>query len=300
MKAVNRPEQFVGPAVLNNMSTKVNFQKDYSIGGDLTVRRMGYGAMRITGQGIWGPPKDRAEAIRVLRRAAELGVNFIDTADSYGPSISEELIAEALHPYPAGLVIATKGGLLRGGPNEWHPDGSPKHLKDALKGSLDRLMLDRIDIYQLHRIDPKVDFEDTLEFLQDVQEEGLIRHIGLSEVSVEEIQKAEQYIEVVSVQNKYSHDFRKWEPVLDYCRETNKAFIPWYPLNAGNLESMAVIGKVASQLGASAHQVALSWLLHHSPNILLIPGTSSVKHLEENIAAEKLALTEEMLDMLEG
>jgi pyridoxine 4-dehydrogenase len=300
MKAVNRPEQFVGPAVLNNMSTKVNFQKDYSIGGDLTVRRMGYGAMRITGQGIWGPPKDRAEAIRVLRRAAELGVNFIDTADSYGPSISEELIAEALHPYPAGLVIATKGGLLRGGPNEWHPDGSPKHLKDALKGSLDRLMLDRIDLYQLHRIDPKVDFEDTLEFLQDVQEEGLIRHIGLSEVSVEEIQKAEQYIEVVSVQNKYSHDFRKWEPVLDYCRETNKAFIPWYPLNAGNLESMAVIGKVASQLGASAHQVALSWLLHHSPNILLIPGTSSVKHLEENIAAEKLALTEEMLDMLEG
>jgi pyridoxine 4-dehydrogenase len=205
------------------MSTKVNIQKNYTIGGDLTVRRMGYGAMRITGQGIWGPPKDRAEAIRVLRRAVELGVNFIDTADSYGPSISEELIAEALHPYPAGLVIATKGGLLRGGPDQWHPDGSPKHLKDALKGSLDRLKLDRIDLYQLHRIDPKVDFEDTLEFLQDVQEEGLIRHIGLSEVSVEEIQKAEQYIDVVSVQNKYSHDYRKWEPVLDYCRETEKA-----------------------------------------------------------------------------
>jgi pyridoxine 4-dehydrogenase len=282
------------------MSTKVNFQKNFSIGGDLTVHRMGYGAMRITGQGIWGPPKDRAEAIRVLRRAVELGLNFIDTADSYGPSISEELIAEALHPYPAGLVIATKGGLLRGGPNEWHPDGSPRHLKDALKGSLDRLQLDRIDLYQLHRIDPKVDFEDTLEFLQDVQEEGLIRHIGLSEVSVEEIQKAEKYIEVVSVQNKYSHDYRKWEPVLDYCRETDKAFIPWCPLNAGNVESMAVIGKVAHQLGASAHQVALSWLLHHSPNILLIPGTSSVKHLEENIAAGKLALTEEMLDMLGG
>jgi pyridoxine 4-dehydrogenase len=282
------------------MSTKVNFQKNYTIGGDLTVRRMGYGAMRITGPGIWGPPKDRAEAIRVLRRAVELGVNFIDTADSYGPSISEELIAEALYPYPAGLVIATKGGLLRGGPDQWHPDGSPKHLKDALKGSLDRLKLDRIDLYQLHRIDPKVPFEDSLEFLQDVQEEGLIRHIGLSEVSVEEIEKAEKYVEVVSVQNKYSHDYRKWESVLNYCRETDKAFIPWFPLNAGNVESMAVIGKVAEKLGASAHQVALSWLLHHSPNILLIPGTSSVKHLEENIAAEKLALTEEMLDQLEG
>jgi pyridoxine 4-dehydrogenase len=283
-----------------NMSTKVNFQRNYTIGGDLTVRRMGYGAMRITGQGIWGPPKDRAEAVRVLRRAVELGVNFIDTADSYGPSISEELIAEALYPYPAGLVIATKGGLLRGGPDQWHPDASPGHLKDALKGSLDRLKLDRIDLYQLHRIDPKVPFEDTLEFLQDVQEEGLIKHIGLSEVSVEEIGKAEEYVEVVSVQNKYSHDYRKWEPVLNYCRETDKAFIPWYPLNAGNVQSMAVIGKVADKLGATPHQVALSWLLHHSPNILLIPGTSSVKHLEENLGAEKLPLTDEMLDQLES
>jgi pyridoxine 4-dehydrogenase len=282
------------------MSTKVNFQKNFTIGGDLTVRRMGFGAMRITGHGIWGPPKDRQEAIRVLRRAVELGVNFIDTADSYGPSISEELIAEALYPYPAGLVIATKGGLLRSGPDQWHPDSSPRHLKDALKGSLDRLKLDRIDLYQLHRIDPKTPFEDSLEFLQDVQEEGLIRHIGLSEVSVKEIEKAEQYVEVVSVQNKYSHDYRKWEPVLDYCRETDKAFIPWFPLNAGNVDSMTVIGKVADKLGASVHQVALSWLLHHSPNILLIPGTSSVKHLEENVAAEKLALTDEMLDMLES
>jgi pyridoxine 4-dehydrogenase len=282
------------------MSTKVNFQKNYAIGGDLTVRRMGYGAMRITGKGIWGPPGNRGEAIRVLRRAVELGVNFIDTADSYGPSISEELIAEALYPYPAGLVIATKGGLLRGGPDQWHPDASPGHLKDALKGSLDRLKLDRIDLYQLHRIDPKVPFGDTLEFLQDVQEEGLIRHIGLSEVSVEEIEKAEEYVEVVSVQNKYSHDYRKWEPVLNYCRETDKAFIPWFPLNAGNVDSMTVIGKVADRLGATPHQVALSWLLHHSPNILLIPGTGNIKHLEENIAAEKLPLTEEMLDQLEG
>jgi pyridoxine 4-dehydrogenase len=282
------------------MSTQVNFQKDFTIGADLTVRRMGYGAMRITGPGIWGPPADRKEAIRVLRRAVELGVNFIDTADSYGPSISEELIAEALYPYPPGLVIATKGGLLRSGPDQWHPDSSPKHLKDALKGSLDRLKLDRIDLYQLHRIDPKVPLEDSLEFLQDVQEEGLVKYIGLSEVSVKEIEKAEQYVEVVSVQNKYSHDYRKWETVLDYCRETEKAFIPWFPLNAGNVESMTVIGKVADQVGASAHQVALSWLLYHSPNILLIPGTGNIKHLEENIAAEKLALTEEMLDMLEG
>ena len=282
------------------MSTKVNFQRHFTIGGDLAVHRMGYGAMRITGQGIWGPPSDRQQAIRVLRRAVELGVNFIDTADSYGPSISEELIAEALYPYPAGLVVATKGGLLRSGPDQWHPDASPKHLKDALKGSLDRLKLDRIDLYQLHRVDPKVPFEETLEFLQGVQEEGLVRHIGLSEVSVKEIETAEQYVEVVSVQNKYSHDYRKWEPVLNYCKETQKAFIPWYPLNAGNVESMKAIKGVAARLGASPHQVALAWLLHHSPNILLIPGTGSVQHLEENIAAGKIELTDEMLDALEG
>jgi aryl-alcohol dehydrogenase-like predicted oxidoreductase len=282
------------------MSTKVNFQSNFTIGGDMTVRRMGYGAMRITGPGIWGPPKDRAEAIKVLQRAVELGVNFIDTADSYGPSISEELIAEALYPYPAGLVIATKGGLVRGGPDQWTPDASPKHLKEALEGSLARLKLDRIDLYQLHRIDPKVPFEETLDFLQGVQEEGLVRHIGLSEVTVDEIKKAEQYVDVVSVQNKYSHDYRKWEDVLAYCRETDKAFIPWFPLNAGNLDSMAVITAVAEKAGATPHQVALSWLLHHSPNILLIPGTGSVNHLEENIAAEKVKLTEDMLDQLEG
>ena len=283
-----------------NMSTKVNFQKNFTIGGELTVHRMGYGAMRITGHGIWGPPKDRAEAIRVLQKAVELGVNFIDTADSYGPSISEELIAEALYPYPAGLVIATKGGLVRGGPDQWTPDASPKHLKEALEGSLARLKLDSIDLYQLHRIDPKVPFEETLDFLQGIQEEGLVKHIGLSEVSVEEIEKAERYIEVVSVQNKYSHDYRRWESVLEYCQATDKAFIPWFPLNAGNVESMAVIGTVAKELGATPHQVALSWLLHHSPNILLIPGTSSVDHLEENIASEKLELTDEQLEKLEG
>jgi pyridoxine 4-dehydrogenase len=282
------------------MSTQVSFKKDFTIGEDLTVRRMGYGAMRITGEGIWGPPKDRAEAIRVLKRAVELGVNFIDTADSYGPNISEELIAEALHPYPKGLVIATKGGLTRTGPNQWPVNASPDHLKEALEGSLARLNLDSIDLYQLHRIDPGVPFEKTLEFLQGVQEEGLVRHIGLSEVSVADIKKAEEYIDVVSVQNMYSVDNRKWESVLEYCEETGKAFIPWYPLNAGNVAQMQKLEKVAKQVGATAHQVALSWLLHHSPNILLIPGTSSVRHLEENIKAEAIALTEEQLAELEG
>ena len=281
------------------MSTKVNFQKNFTIGGELTVRRMGYGAMRITGQGIWGPPKDHAEAIRVLQRAVELGVNFIDTADSYGPHISEELIAEALYPYPAGLVIATKGGFLRTGPNQWKINSHPDHLKEALEGSLGRLKLDRIDVYQLHRIDPNTPFEETLEFLQGVQEEGLVKHIGLSEVSVADIKKAEEYVDIVSVQNKYSHDYRKWEDVLEYCEQTGKAFIPWNPLNAGNLKDMTKIEKVAAQTGVTPHQLALAWLLYHSPNVLLIPGTSSVKHLEENLKAEQVALTEEQLEELE-
>ena len=282
------------------MSTKVSFQKNFTIGGDLTVRRMGFGAMRITGQGIWGPPKDKAEAIRVLQRAVELGVNFIDTADSYGPNVSEELIAEALYPYPAGLVIATKGGFLRTGPNQWTINSHPDHLKSALEGSLNRLQLDSIDLYQLHRIDPHVPFEKTLEFLQGAQEEGLIKHIGLSEVSVADIQKAEEYVEVVSVQNKYSHDYRKWEEVLEHCEVTGKAFIPWNPMNAGNTGTMTKIEKVADQLKVTPHQLALSWLLYHSPNNLLIPGTSSVKHLEENLEAEKIQLTDELLEELEG
>lgn len=280
------------------MSTKISFRKDFTLGGDLTVRRMGYGAMRITGQGIWGPPKNHDEAIRVLRRAVELGVNFIDTADSYGPYVSEELIAEALHPYPQGLVIATKGGFLRTGPNQWHVNSHPDHLKEALEGSLARLNVDRIDLYQLHRVDSTIPYEDTLEFLQGVQEEGLVKHIGLSEVGVEEIKKAEEYFEVVSVQNKYSQDFRKWESVLEYCEKTGKAFIPWNPMNAGNVENMATIEKIAKKLGVTPHQLALAWLLYHSPNNLLIPGTSSVKHLEENMEAEKIELTEELLDQL--
>jgi pyridoxine 4-dehydrogenase len=280
------------------MSTKLSLQKEFTLGGEVTVRRMGYGAMRITGQGIWGPPKDHDAAIRVLRRAVELGVNFIDTADSYGPNVSEELIEEALHPYPKGLVIATKGGFLRSGPNQWHVNSRPDHLKEALEGSLARLNVDRIDVYQLHRIDPTIPFEQTLEFLQGVQEEGLIKYVGLSEVSVAEIKKAEEYVEVVSVQNKYSQDYRKWESVLTYCEETGKAFIPWNPINAGNLSSMSAVDRVAKKIGATPHQVALAWLLYHSPNNLLIPGTSSVKHLEENMEAETIELTEELLHEL--
>jgi aryl-alcohol dehydrogenase-like predicted oxidoreductase len=280
------------------MPTRVGFRKEFTLGDDLTVNRMGFGAMRITGQSIWGPPKDQDEAIRVLRRAVELGVNFIDTADSYGPYVSEELIAEALYPYPKGLVIATKGGFLRSGPNQWHINSHPDHLKEALEGSLARLRLDRIDIYQLHRIDPTVPFEETLSFLQGVQEEGLVKHIGLSEVGVEDIKKAEEYVEVVSVQNKYSQDFRKWEPVLEYCEQTGKAFIPWNPLNAGNLQNMQTIEGVANRLGVTAHQLALAWLLYHSPNNLLIPGTSSVRHLEENMEAGKIELNDELLEEL--
>ena len=280
------------------MPTKISFRKDFTLGGELTVRRMGFGAMRITGQGIWGPPKDKAEAIRVLRRAVELGVNFIDTADSYGPEVSEELIAEALYPYPAGLVIATKGGFLRTGPNQWQVNAHPDHLKKALEGSLARLKVDSIDLYQLHRIDPTVPFQKTLEFLQGVQEEGLVKHIGLSEVNVKEIEKAEEYIDVVSVQNKYSQDFRKWESVLEYCQQTDKAFIPWNPMNAGDTSNMQTLERIAAQLGVTPHQLALAWLLYHSPNNLLIPGTSSVKHLEENLQAEKIELTEEVLEQL--
>lgn len=265
----------------------------YTIGGDLTVHRMGYGAMRITGDGIWGPPKDRKEAIKVLKRAVELGVDFIDTADSYGPHVSEELIAEALHPYPKGLVIATKGGLLRTGPNQWPVDCSPKHLEEALHGSLKRLKVDRIDLYQLHRVDPKVPFEESLAFLKKAQEKGLIRHIGLSEVSVDEIKTARRHVNIASVQNKYSIDYRHWEPVLDYTEKEGIAFIPWYPLGGGHVE------KTLGAFG-NPHQVALAWLLGHKQNILLIPGTSSVKHLEENMEAAKLTFNKEQLAQLQA
>ncbi|WP_345955711.1 aldo/keto reductase [Mucilaginibacter sp. PAMB04168] len=274
------------------MANTVSFEKTFQLGGDLNINRLGYGAMRITGDGIWGPPKDHDESIRVLKRAVELGVNFIDTADSYGPNVSEELIAEALYPYTDDLVIGTKGGLLRTGPNEWPIDASPTHLQEVLEGSLKRLKLERIDLYQLHRIDPKVPAEETFSFLQKVQQEGKVRHIGLSEVSVDDIIKAQEFFEVVSVQNMYSVDNRKWEDVLQYCKDHNIAFIPWYPLSAGNVKSQAVLQRIAEDHSATAHQVALSWLLHHANNILLIPGTSKVTHLEDNMRALDIQLTE--------
>lgn len=280
-------------------STETTFNPTYTIGGDLTVNRMGFGAMRITGDGIWGPPKDREEAIRVLKKTIELGINFIDTADSYGPNVSEELIAEALYPYPENLVIATKGGLLRTGPNQWPVDSSPRHLQEALEGSLQRLKLDKIDLYQLHRADEKVPFEQTLAFLQKVQEEGLVKYIGLSEVTTEQIKKAQEYVTIVSVQNMYSADNRKWEAELQYCEQNNTAFIPWYPLNGGNVKAIEKLTDIGRKYNATAHQVALSWLLHHSPNILLIPGTSKVKHLEDNYKALSVSLSEEDMNELD-
>jgi aryl-alcohol dehydrogenase-like predicted oxidoreductase len=280
------------------MATATSFSKTFTIGGDLEVNRLGYGAMRITGKGIWGPPADKEEAIRVLKRAIELDVNFIDTADSYGPYVSEELIAEALYPYPDDLVIATKGGLTRTGPDQWPINAHPVHLKEALEGSLKRLRLERIDLYQLHRIDPHVPAEKTFEFLRKAQEEKKIKHIGLSEVSVDDIKKAQQFFEVVSVQNKYSVDNRNWEPVLEFCKENNIAFIPWFPLNEGNVEAQEKIRRIAENHQATVHQAALSWLLHHADNILLIPGTSSTKHLEENMRSAEIELTENDLEVL--
>lgn len=266
----------------------------------MVVNRMGYGAMRITGDGVWGPPADKAEAIRVLQRTVDLGINFIDTADSYGPYVSEELIAEALYPYPEGLVIATKGGFERTGPNEWHVNGNAKHLREALEGSLKRLKLDYIPLYQLHRIDKKQPFDSMFTFLAKAQEEGLIQHIGLSEVSVADIEAAQAYVQIVSVQNKYSLGFRKWENELEYCERSGMAFIPWNPINAGNLEIKDSLKKIAERHNATENQIALSWLLHKSPNILLIPGTSKVAHLEENVKAAAIALSpEEMEEVVE-
>jgi len=279
-------------------NTTISFEKTFTIGGDLTVNRVGYGAMRITGKGIWGPPKDEDEAVRVLKKAVELGVNFIDTADSYGPYISEELIAKALYPYPSDLVIATKGGLLRTGPDEWPVNAHPSHLQKALDGSLERLKLDQIALYQLHRIDPIVPVAETFGFLQKAQNEGKIKHIGLSEVDVETIKKAQDFFEVVSVQNMYSVDNRKWEPVLQYCKAHHIAFIPWFPLNGGNVTSQEVLKNTAEKHNTTIQLVALNWLLRHADNILLIPGTSSVAHLEENLQAASLELSDEDINLL--
>lgn len=266
----------------------------FSIGGDLTVNRLGYGAMRITGKGVWGPPSDRAEALAVLRRAVELGVNFIDTAESYGPKVSEELIAEALHPYPPDLVIATKGGFDRTGPGQWVENCRPERLREELDGSRERLKLDRIDLYQLHRIDPDVPEDEQFGFLRDAQAKGEIRHIGLSEVTVEQIERARKYFEVVSVQNRYNLADREWESVVEYCERERMAFIPWYPVAAGKLtEEGGTLARIARKHDATPTQVAISWLLRRSPVMLPIPGTSQVKHLEQNVDAARIELSDE-------
>lgn len=265
---------------------------EFKLGGDLPVHRLGFGAMRITGPGVWGEPKDPAEAIRVLRRTIDLGVNLIDTADSYGPEVSERLIAEALHPYPKGLVIATKGGLTRSGPEQWAPVGRPEYLRQCVELSLRRLKIDCIDLYQLHRIDPKVPAAESLGALKELQQAGKIRHLGLSEVSVKEIEQARKTVAIVSVQNLYNLGNRQSEAVLDYCAKNHLGFIPWFPLAAGDMARPgSVLDQAAKRHGATVSQLALAWLLQRSPVMLPIPGTSSVKHLEENTAAAKLQLS---------
>jgi aryl-alcohol dehydrogenase-like predicted oxidoreductase len=263
----------------------------FVIAADLKINRLGFGAMRITGPGVWGEPKDRKEAVRVLRRAVELGINFIDTADSYGPGVSEQIIAEALHPYPDGLIIATKAGFDRSGPNQWQENGRPEHLRAACADSLKRLRLERIDLFQLHRIDPKVPAEDQLGTLKDLQSEGKIKHIGLSEVSVAQVEHARTIVPVVTVQNRYSLADQAAEQVLEYCERSRIGFIPWFPLAAGKLsEPDSALERLAAQNGISTSQLALAWLLWRSPVLLPIPGTSSVKHLQENVAAASVKL----------
>ncbi len=267
--------------------------------GELTVHRLGYGAMRLTGAGVWGPPKDPAGALAVLRRAVELGVNFIDTADSYGPEVSEELIAEALSPYPKDLVIATKGGWVRPGPGLWAHNATPDHLRKAVEGSLKRLRRDCIDLYQLHIPDPIVSLEASVATLAELQSEGKIRLIGLSNVTREHIERARKIVPIVSVQNRYSFADREWDYVVDYCEQNRIVFIPWFPLGAGKVAQQTV-QRVADAHGAKPMQVALAWLLQRSPLTLPIPGTSSVEHLEENMLAGSLRLTEEEFAELAG
>jgi pyridoxine 4-dehydrogenase len=259
------------------------------LGGDLTVNRLGYGAMRITGDGIWGEPKNRDVAKEVLRRAIELGVNFIDTADSYGPHVSEILIAEALHPYPEDLVIATKGGLVRPGPGNWQPDGRPEHLREALEGSLRRLRLEQIPLYQLHRVDPKVPLEDSIGALVELKAQGKIRHIGVSNFTEEQLRAAQRLTPVVSIQNRYNVDDRNSESLVDLCEQESLVFLPWAPIQ--NHEDNKAVQEAAAKHGATPHQIVLAWLLARSPSILPIPGTGSVAHLEENVAAAEIKLT---------
>jgi pyridoxine 4-dehydrogenase len=274
----------------SRMATNMTFK----LGGDLTVNRLGFGAMRITGEGIWGWPPDRQNALKVLRRAVELSVNLIDTADAYGPETSELLVAEALHPYPNGLVIATKGGLTRPGPGDWVPNCRPEHLKQALEGSLKRLRLERIDLYQLHTVDSKVPIEESVGALKQMQDAGKIRHIGLSNVDPEEIARARKIVPIVSVQNRYNIKDRKSENVLAYCEKENLGFLPWFPIGGSHgLKPESPLNTAAKAHGGSVYQVALAWLLERSPVMLPIPGTSSLAHLEENVAAARLKLTPE-------
>ncbi len=266
----------------------------YTFGGDLTVQRLGFGAMRITGDGIWGEPKDKQEAINVLHRSLELGINLIDTADSYGPEVSEKLIAEALYPYPKNLVIATKGGYLRSGPNQWNPDGRPAHLREALEGSLRRLRVERIDVYQLHNVDPNVPLEDSLGTLAELQKAGKIRHIGVSNVNPAQLAQARKIVNVVSVQNRYNLTDRASEEVVGICEREGLGFIPWFPLATGELARPGSrLDAIAKQHNAAPSQIALAWLLKRSTTMLPIPGTSSVAHLEENIAGAGITLSDE-------
>jgi pyridoxine 4-dehydrogenase len=277
------------------MSTPVEESGTFAIGGELEVRRLGYGAMQITGKGVWGEPADRARCIEVVREAVNLGVNLIDTADSYGPYVSEEIIAEALHPYPDDLVIATKGGFDRSGPGAWHTNGDPKHLRAACEGSLRRLKLDRIDLWQLHRIDSKVPEDEQIGIARELQDEGMIRCFGLSEVSVEQLARVREQIEVVTVQNHFNWAKRDAEDVLEACEAAGIGFIPWFPLASGDLGALE---EVAREHDATPSQVAIAWLLARSPVMLPIPGTSSVEHLRENCAAAELQLDEEDLAKL--
>jgi pyridoxine 4-dehydrogenase len=270
-----------------------------TLGGDLQVRRMGYGAMRITGSGIFGEPPDPEASKAVLRRAIELGVDFIDTAESYGPEVSERLIAEALHPYPDDLVIATKGGLPRSSDGGWYPDGRPEHLRESCEGSLRRLRLDRIDVYQLHRVDPNVRLEESVGALAQLRSEGKVRHVGLSNISEEQLDRAREIVPIVSIQNRYSVAERDDDAMVDRCERDELAYIPWYPLAAGRVaENSGPRERVAAAHGATAAQISLAWLLHRSPAMLPIPGTNSIEHLEENVAAAGLELTDEEFEAL--
>ena len=282
---------------MNAREISASLAGSISLGGEVSVHRLGFGAMRLSGEGIWGPPKNRTEALAVLRRAVELDVNFIDTADSYGPNVNEELIAEALFPYPSGLVIATKGGWNRPGPNQWTHDATPAHLRKAVEGSLKRLRLESIDLYQLHTPDPVVSFEDSVGTLAQLKSEGKIRHIGLSNVTQEHIERARRIVPIVSVQNRYSFADREWDYVVAYCERNGIAFIPWFPLGAGRVAGQA-LDEIARTHQTTRHQVAIAWLLKRSPIMLPIPGTSSVTHLEENVAATSLQLSDEEFQKL--